>query len=250
MSIGGYANGCLIGADTLAEKGVGFESIRRFRNRYYGHPKMVKLIEWLGKKNEELGRAPLLIGDLSQPAGGPMAYGHASHQMGLDADVWFTHQRKTRRDQDYFFPRFVNLKAEKINPKTWDPTIIPVLKAVAKNPQVNRVFVNWIIKRHLCKIVKTDRDWLRKIRPWWGHDRHFHIRMTCPKGSPHCKNQRSLAEAKNCGGELWFSDAQVIARRKAAEAKARKLGKKLKKKKRKKVLPKQCVQLLKTAQDS
>ena len=31
-----------------------------------------------------------LVGDISQPRGGPMFTGHASHQIGLDADVWLT----------------------------------------------------------------------------------------------------------------------------------------------------------------
>jgi hypothetical protein len=30
----------------------------------------------------------LYIGDISQPRGGPMTSGHASHQIGLDADIW------------------------------------------------------------------------------------------------------------------------------------------------------------------
>ena len=244
QSIGGYSNGCIIGADTLAERGTGFESIRRFRNRYYGHPELVKLIHWLGKKNEELGRPALLIGDLSQPAGGPMPYGHRSHQLGLDADVWLTHQPKGKRDRDDFFPRFVNLKTEKINQKTWDSSVIPLLKAVAEHPKVERVFVNWIIKRHLCSVVKEDRDWLRRIRPWWGHDRHFHIRIGCQAGSPNCKNQGSVANAPNCGGELWFSDASVIARRKKAAAAAKGKPKQPPKPRAKKVLPQQCQALV------
>ena len=244
QSIGGYSNGCIVGAETLAEKGDGFESIRRFRNRYYGHPELIKVIHWLGKKNQELDRPALLVGDLSQPNGGPMPYGHRSHQLGLDADIWLTHQPKGKRDKDEFFPRFVNLSKEKVNPQIWDPSIVPLLKAVAQHPKVERVFVNWIIKRHLCKTVQEDRDWLRRIRPWWGHDRHFHIRIACQEGSPNCKNQRSVANIANCGGELWFSDAAVIARRKKAAAEQ---ASKPSKPRPKKVLPKRCQALIKAA---
>ena len=170
-----------------------------------------------------------------------MPYGHRSHQLGLDADVWLTHQPVGKRHKDEFFPRFVDLKKEKINPKTWDPSIIPILKTVAQHPKVERVFVNWIIKRHLCKTVKDDRDWLRRIRPWWGHDRHFHIRIRCQKGSPDCKNQRSVANIANCGGETWFSDAAVIARRKKDTVKK---ASKPTKPRAKKVLPKRCQELI------
>lgn len=238
QSIGGYSNGCIIGAKVLPKKGEGFESIRRFRNRYYGHPELIELIHWIGKKNLTLGRAPLLIGDLSQAAGGPMPYGHRSHQLGLDADVWFTHQPEKKRHQDAYFPRLVDLKGERVDPKHWDDSVIPLLKTVAQHPKVERIFVNWIIKRHLCKIVREDRDWLRRIRPWWGHDRHFHVRIGCQAGSPNCKNQSSVANAANCGGELWFSDAAVIARRKKATGKPKKA-------KPKKVLPSRCQAIVK-----
>jgi penicillin-insensitive murein endopeptidase len=65
--------------------------MRTSRNRNWAHPALVSLIEKLAsdaKQND--GWNGLLVGDLSQPRGGPMLTGHASHQIGLDADVWFT----------------------------------------------------------------------------------------------------------------------------------------------------------------
>src|SRR6266403_1009168 len=41
-------------------------------------------------KGAKLGWPGLLVGDMSQPRGGPMITGHASHQVGLDADIWLT----------------------------------------------------------------------------------------------------------------------------------------------------------------
>ena len=87
-SIGSYAGGCMIGAKALPEKGVGFESIRRYRNRYYGQPDMIDYLQELGRTLTDLGIPPILVGDLSQPRGGLMGYGHRSHQIGLDADLW------------------------------------------------------------------------------------------------------------------------------------------------------------------
>ena len=52
-------------------------------------PVLVDYIETLANDAKVLDGWPgLLIGDMSQPRGGPMATGHASHQIGLDVDVW------------------------------------------------------------------------------------------------------------------------------------------------------------------
>ena len=128
------------------------------------------------------------------------------------------------------------LTTAKIETKTVEATCAAALRASCRFP---RFLVCFCFKKHLCKITKTDRDWLRKIRPWWGHDRHFHVRLHCQGQSPDCRNQGDLSKVSPCGGEDWFSDAQVIARQKAAA----KAGKKPKKKK-KKTLPKRCRQLV------
>ncbi len=39
---------------------------------------------------QSTGWPGILVGDISQPRGGPMLTGHASHQIGLDADIWLT----------------------------------------------------------------------------------------------------------------------------------------------------------------
>jgi penicillin-insensitive murein endopeptidase len=78
--------------------------MRLSRNRRWGHPTMIALIEKLSRDAVAIGWPGLLLGDISQPRGGPMLTGHASHQIGLDADIWFTpmpkggltlHQRET-----------------------------------------------------------------------------------------------------------------------------------------------------------
>ena len=89
QSIGGYAWGCLQGANELPSKGTGFQSIRRHRRRYFAHPVTIKTVIKLGENAQKKGLLPLDIGDLSQPRGGRMKYGHKSHQSGLDIDVWF-----------------------------------------------------------------------------------------------------------------------------------------------------------------
>lgn len=215
-AVGGYAGGCLSGAVALPEKGVGYETIRRWRNRYYGHPTTATFIEQYAASVKAAGLPGLLIGDLSQPRGGRMKSGHRSHQIGLDADIWF--ERPTNRKRDKNFASLVNPKTEKIDPKAFKPRHIELLRIAAKSPVVSRVFVNWAIKRELCARVTEDRGWLTKVRPWYGHRRHFHVRLHCPDDSPECVPQSAIPTEDDCGVESWFSRAEVRARRAAAKA--------------------------------
>src|SRR5688500_9540917 len=88
-SIGFYAKGCLAGAAMLPVNGPAWQAMRLSRNRLWGHPKLISLIERLATA----ARAQddwngLLVGDLSQPRGGPLLTGHASPRTRLDADSW------------------------------------------------------------------------------------------------------------------------------------------------------------------
>jgi penicillin-insensitive murein endopeptidase len=85
-----------------------------------------------------------------------------------------------------------------------------VLRDAAQEPGVQRIFVNAAIKKALCREAKGDRSWLAKIRPWWGHDYHFHIRMACPSGSGECEGQPAQADGEGCSAAdlaYWFKDS-------------------------------------------
>ena len=69
-----------------------------------------------------------------------------------------------------------------IDPNAWTPTHLSVIRAAAQEPTVQRIFVNAAIKKALCREAKGDRSWLSKVRPMYGHDYHFHIRIKCPPG--------------------------------------------------------------------
>src|SRR5690348_14069491 len=89
--IGFYAKGCIAGAEALPINGDTWQVMRLSRNRYWGHPDLVALVERLAAKAHKEAHWPgILVGDMSQPRGGPMLTGHASHQVGLDADIWLT----------------------------------------------------------------------------------------------------------------------------------------------------------------
>jgi hypothetical protein len=102
-SIGFYSKGCLAGAAALPVSGETWQVMRLSRNRNWGHPVLVEFIEELSERAAQNGWPGLLIGDMSQPRGGPMLNGHASHQVGLDVDIWLTpmpHHDLTRIERE------------------------------------------------------------------------------------------------------------------------------------------------------
>jgi penicillin-insensitive murein endopeptidase len=98
-----------------------------------------------------------------------------------------------------------------VDPKVWTPAHFEVIKAAAQDPEVERVFVNAAIKKALCRDAGHDREWLSKVRPWWGHDYHFHVRLACPPDNPDCKPQPPPGPEEGCGKDLayWFKDSII-----------------------------------------
>ena len=212
-SIGTYNRGCLAGATALPVNGKTWQVMRLSRDRNWGHPDLIRFLERLADKVPKVaGWAGLLVGDIAQPRGGPMLGGHASHQIGLDADVWLTPMPKrelTRTEREEMMATMVVASDRKdVDPHVWTHGHTEVIKAAAEDPAVERIFVNAAIKKALCREAGSDRAWLHKVRPWWGHDYHFHVRMRCPADNPGCHGQPPPGETEGCGSELnwWFSD--------------------------------------------
>ena len=211
--VGFYAKGCLAGADMLPLDGEAWQVMRLSRNRNWGHP---ALTGFLKRTASELRAAQIwpgfLVGDMSQPRGGPMLTGHASHQIGLDADVWQTpmpDQQLTRAEREEMSAtQMVRPDRLDIDPARWTTAHMTMLKAVAEKPEVQRIFVNAAIKKALCRDARGDRAWLSKMRPMYGHDYHFHIRLFCPVGKAGCTRQDPVPEGEGCDASLawWFTD--------------------------------------------
>jgi penicillin-insensitive murein endopeptidase len=206
--IGFYTAGCLQGAEALSLDGTGYAVMRPSRRRFYGHPALVSYLTELAARMYADNRKLLLIGDLGLPRGGPMLTGHDSHQNGLDADIWFmtranrptTVEREALTAQSFVAGR-KRLRA------TWGAAQARLLAAAADNPAINRIFVSPPIKRYMCRNFST-APWLYRLRAWWGHEDHFHVRLKCPAGHPLCREQDALDPANNgCGADLdwWFS---------------------------------------------
>jgi penicillin-insensitive murein DD-endopeptidase len=213
-SIGFYSRGCLAGAKALPVNGESWQVMRLSRNRNWGHPKLVDFMERFAAKVPTVSDwKGLLVGDMAQARGGPMFTGHASHQIGLDADIWLTqmpNRELTRAEREEMSA--TNVVAEDrrdIDPKIWTPSHHAVIKTAAKDREVERVLVNPAIKKALCREATGDRGWLAKVRPVYGHNYHFHVRIRCPADSPECKPQDPPPASDGCGHELdwWFTDA-------------------------------------------
>jgi penicillin-insensitive murein endopeptidase len=97
--------------------------------------------------------------------------------------------------------------------KRFDAGVMRLLALVAGDPRVDRVFVNPILKQALCQRAGADRDWLRKIRPWWGHAEHFHARLSCPAASPACEPQPPLPPGDGCAEIDWWLSPEAEAER-------------------------------------
>ncbi len=218
--IGSYNLGCLAGGVALPIDGPGYQVMRLSRNRYYGHPDLIRFIENLAAGLAAEGHPGLLIGDLAQARGGPMRSGHASHQVGLDVDIWFVPApsvplaaaaRESLSATSMVSGSGVDLSVN----DAWGPWQVEALRMAASSPEVDRIFVNPAIKRALCD--GGNGGWLRKIRPWWGHDAHFHVRLACPSDQPACVPQAPLPAGDGCDASLdwWFSAeaAEELAKR-------------------------------------
>ncbi len=210
-SFGGYARGCLAGAVQLPETGPTWQAMRLSRNRNWGHPDLVEFVKRLSATAaRQAGWAGLYVGDMSQPRGGPMSSGHASHQIGLDADIWMLPPTRldlsaaereslssisTRRERG----AYVN--------GNWTSQHMNILKAAASDPAVARIFVFPGAKVWMCEYATGDREWLSKIRPWWGHHYHFHVRLACPSGARDCTDQAPPPPGDGCeAAQSWVDD--------------------------------------------
>jgi penicillin-insensitive murein DD-endopeptidase len=212
-SIGFYSRGCLAGGEALPVNGPAWQVMRLSRNRMWGNPDLIAFLEKFAKTVPRVSNWPgILVGDLSQPRGGPMLTGHASHQIGLDADIWLTPMpnRQLSREEREEMSATDMVRSDKldIDPRVWTPDHLSVIRAAAVSPLVQRIFVNAAIKKALCREAGSDRAWLNKVRPMYGHNYHFHIRVFCPRGAGSCDEQDGVPPGDGCDQlAYWFSDA-------------------------------------------
>ena len=220
MPVGTYAKGCAAGLVELPETGPGWQAMRLSRQRNFGQPVTIAFIEDLSRAAQQIGWAGIYIGDIGNPRGGPMDSGHASHQTGLDVDVWHLPPRRlnlTRAEREEISSIPVRSDDQRSVTANWTPAHAALLRAAASDPRVDRIFVAAAVKIEMCRTARaSDKNWLQKIRPEAGHDTHFHVRLKCPKGATLCQTQKPTVNDLSNGGSgcddtlaWWVSDAYL-----------------------------------------
>ncbi|PQJ85124.1 penicillin-insensitive murein endopeptidase [Aliivibrio sifiae] len=233
-SIGSYANGCLEGAKALPLTGKGYQVVRSERKRYFAHSDTISFIQDLALKSEMKLNKQLLIADMSLPQGGRFSHGHSSHQTGLDVDIWLRLLNKPLTEKELKQPYSISLvdkPTSSIRDKQWQPEHFELIKMAAKDERVARIFVNSAIKEKLCEEENRNTEWLRKVRPWWGHSAHMHVRLKCPPEDKNCISQAEPPEGDGCGYEAQSWRVNPTPQKKRAPAP---------------VMPKQCTEMLNT----
>lgn len=198
-AFGGYSRGCATGNIQLPETGPTWQAMRLSRNRNWGNPQLVDFLIGLSQQATRYGWPGLYIGDMSQPMGGPMVTGHASHQIGLDADIWMlppSSLRLTPGQRESLSSQSVVAK-DGIRPSAlWSASHHAIIRAAASDPRVARIFVDPVAKLAMCQSERGNRAYLRKIRPLGGHDYHFHVRLACTNQG--CENQAPPPPGDGC----------------------------------------------------
>jgi penicillin-insensitive murein endopeptidase len=228
-TIGFYARGCLAGGVALPVNGPDWQVMRLSRNRYWGNPALIAFLERFAKKVPQVSHWPgILVGDMSQPRGGPMLTGHASHQIGLDVDIWLKpmppRQLSREEREEMLSTEVVRADRLDVDPQVWTQDDVAVIEAAAEDPAVQRIFVNAAIKKALCRDARGQRGWLAKVRPYYGHDYHFHVRLACPAGEKACEGQDPVAPGEGCDAAslaYWFSEGVLHPHPAPAPAKPR-----------------------------
>jgi penicillin-insensitive murein endopeptidase len=230
LSIGSYSSGCVQGAAELPVPAQGgrYTVMKPERRRVFGHPQLIDFIVQLSARLEQRQLGPLGIGDLGQARGGPAPNGHASHQTGLDVDLWYEVGAPGAEQHSV-----VDLEAQKPS-AYWSDRVTALLELAARDPHVARIFVNAVVKQQLCRAPQPapgaaspvqDRGWLGKLRPWWGHNEHFHVRLACPTDSPECQAQPPLPAGDGCEElEWWLSPDTARDRNKGVETYQKRVG--------------------------
>jgi len=209
--IGNTGNGCIAGAMALPADGPGFQTIRMSRRRYFGHPDTVAFVAALGRAAHRAGLADFYVGDMAQPRGGPMLESHVTHQNGLDVDIWFNLDPKPSLPpaarEDVSLPSMLLPDKSAVDPARFGAAQVTLLRLAARDSRVDRILVNPAIKRALCQGAggagSGDRAWLRTLRPWYGHDDHFHVRLKCPAGSPLCEDLPPPPPGEGCDPAIF-----------------------------------------------
>ncbi len=205
--LGAHARGCIAGAAQLPENGPTWQAMRLGRNHHWGAPETMAFIQRLSRSAVQVGWNGLYVGDIGQARGGPVP-GHASHQLGLDVDIWMLPPGRlnlSRAERESLSSISVRAASQRAVNANWTPSHAALIEAAARDPEVERIFITAPAKLAMCaNAERGDAEWLRKVRPWWGHDDHFHVRLKCPKSARGCVDPDPIPAGSGCREAVWW----------------------------------------------
>lgn len=208
---GRTTSGCIAGAAALPVRGEGFVRRRPWRPTGFGHPDTIEYVQHLGEITRQAGLGVLLVGDMSLPRGGAYLHGHTSHQTGLDVDIAYKTLAYPAGAQFAAGIRLASTSAPV--PRRSLRRLEALLRLAAADEHVDRIFVSARIKHFLCRSTAGDRSFLDVLRPWLGHEMHFHVRLKCPADSPNCRpNEPVVSIPDDCRAlSSWWKMSRVPA---------------------------------------
>lgn len=202
LSIGHPNSGSQLRAKRL-KKSTHVVILENSKDRMYGHPSLVLMLERSAKQVGKTARnAKLVVGDLSAKDGGPLS-GHHSHQSGRDADLaFYMRDEKGRVVQPKKFVAFgADGKAKDGSGLVFDDALNwALVESFAKDHRAGLayLFISRPLKaRLLAYAVKHEKKHIKEVQALFvqpdnaePHDDHFHVRIRCPKGQEDvCKEQ-------------------------------------------------------------
>lgn len=204
--VGFYSKGSILNSWELTPEGDGYMRLFLLRDRGYGSRELVTMIAGAGADMHKIsaGRDRLQVGDLGALNGGVISR-HGSHQNGLDVDLTYYRVNGIEQNQNQingFAEVFVKNKKLSKNfdiERNWE-----LLKALHRHGKVQRIFVDEVIKKELCRFAKKSRDLdsnvevLRSLRPYPNHADHMHVRLACPVNTPECVPQEETPVGAGC----------------------------------------------------
>ena len=216
MAIGYYPRGCLQGGVELPVDGPNWQVMRLSRNRNWGHPELVNFLEKFAPlAAKATGWNGIMVGDMAQPRGGPLPFGHMSHQIGLDVDIWFMpmpdHRAEQGRAREDLRQQSGRRRLEARQSENLDAgrhRLHPHRRRAARGRARagQRRDQEGTVPRPR---TRSTGAWMDKVRPWYGHHDHIHVRLKCPADSPNCRKQPPVPGDDGCGAkelDYWFSD--------------------------------------------
>ncbi len=182
----------------------------RSRDRCYGHPSLVLMLERSARDVARAARGSvLLVGDLSAKSGGPLS-GHHSHQSGRDADLAFyvTDLRGRPVHSREFVAFDGDGRAQDGRPLLFDDErnwLLVESWAKDRRAGLSHIFVSNPLRKRLLAFARSHRKYARYVTEAAAlleqpenaesHDDHFHVRVSCPKEEAEICREQSRVPA-------------------------------------------------------